>query len=69
MARPLWPSVSRVSGARGGGLGTCSPAHIGLQLDKVPPGAVQQRMKHHLEGSLAGGKRAVRKEASRAPKP
>lgn len=34
--------------------GACSPAHIGVQLDQVPPGAVQQHMKHHLDGNLAG---------------
>lgn len=43
-------------------LGVCSPAHIGVQLGKVPPGAVQQCVEHHLDNNLVGEERAMKKE-------
>lgn len=50
----------KASGVQGRGAGrvgwrVCSPAHIGVQLHKIPPRAVQQRMEHHLDNNLAGG--------------
>lgn len=35
----------------------CSPVHSAIQLDKISPGAVEQRVKHHLEAHLAGRQR------------
>ena len=45
-------------------VGICSPAHIGLQLDKIPPGAFLQRIKHHLDINLAGEERGMKKEGA-----
>lgn len=44
-------------------VGICSPAHIGLQLDKIPPGAFLQRIKHHLDINLAGEERGMKEGA------
>ena len=67
MARTAWRSASQASGAGGGLPGACSPAHIGVQLDQVPPGAVQQRVEHQTEGNLAGEERGMRREAPQGP--
>lgn len=54
-----------MGGDAGRGLpGACSPAHIGVHLNKVPPGAVQQRMKHHLDINLSGEETGMKKEGA-----
>lgn len=45
-------------------VGVCSPAHIGVQLDKIPPRVFLQRMKHHLDINLAGEERGMKKEGA-----
>lgn len=45
-------------------VGVCSPAHIGVQLDQIPPGAFLQRIKHHLDINLAGEERGMKKEGA-----
>lgn len=47
--------------------GACLPDHIGVQLNRVPPGAVQQHMKHHLDSNLAGEKRGMKRDSPHGP--
>lgn len=63
--RRAWPelhsSLRPGQGCWWGPAWACSPAHIGVQLDEVPPGAVQQRIKHHLDNNLAKEEKGMKK--------